>query len=267
MHNVSYANTGEIRVYALFCGGDYMDMALVDPFDENTGTKVFTPYYAYLITHPEGNVLFDTAGHPDLATDPHSRMGAAADTFKIKMAAEEWVVPQLAKLGLQPEDVSTVIQSHLHFDHTGALAWFKHASVLVQVEELEFARNPPVYQSAAFIQADFDADLHWVELNGEHDVFGDGMLKCIPTPGHTRGHQSLWIDLPSRPIFLLADAHYSLAKLRQRRMPGLLWNPDALIETWDKIEEIERKTNACLIVTHELDFETSVPKSPKEYYA
>lgn len=267
MANVNYAHTKEMRVYALFCGGDFMDMAVFDPFDEKVGTKVFNPYFSYLITHPDGNVLFDTAGHPDLATDPHSRMGDAANSFVVKMGPNDWVVPRLKQLGLEPGDISTVIQSHLHFDHTGALGWFPHANVLVQREELEFAMNPPVYQADAFIRADFDIGLNWQLLDGAHDVFGDGKILCIPTPGHTRGHQSMLIDLPSRPLFLLADAHYLMAKLRKRIMPGFLWSPDALVESWDRIEDIERKTKARLVVTHELDFETSVPKSPDWYYS
>lgn len=267
MTNVSYSNTGEMRVYALFCGGDYMDMSVFDPFDENVGTKVFNPYFAYLITHPDGNVLFDTAGHPDLGTDPKSRMGDAADAFVVKMGPQDWVVPRLAELGLTPADVSTVIQSHLHFDHSGALGWFPHARVLILREELGFARNPPIYQAGAYIQADFDMPLNWVTLDGEHDVFGDGAIKCIPTPGHTRGHQSLLVNLASQPLFLLADSHYLVEKLRKRLMPGFLWSPDAHIESWNRIEEIERQTNARLVATHELDFETSVPKSPAEYYS
>lgn len=267
MTNVSFQNTGEMRVYALFCGGDYMDMSVFDPFDENVGTKVFNPYFAYLITHPKGNVLFDTAGHPALATDPHSRMGATADSFRVKMEPSDWVVPRLMEIGLKPSDISVVVQSHLHFDHTGALGWFTHADVLVQEKELQFALKPPVYQAGAYIQADFDMGLKWRKLDGEADVFGDGKIRCIPTPGHTPGHQSLWVDLPSRPLFLLADAHYLLAKLRQRLMPGFLWSPDAMLSTWDHIEEIERKTGARLVVTHELDYETSVPRSPGGYYS
>lgn len=267
MTDVSYKTTGEVRVYALFCGGDMMDMALFDPFDENVGTKAYSPYYSYLITHPKGNVLFDTAGHPDLATAPQSRMGEAAASFIVKMGPDDWVVPRLRELGLAPEDISVVIQSHLHFDHTGALAWFKHADIIVQEDELAFAMNPPIYQADAYIPKDFDIGLNWRKIRGEHDVFGDGILTCIPTPGHTKGHQSLLINLASRPMFLLADAHYLLEKLRQRRLPGILWNPDALIESWDRIEEIERATDARLVATHEHDFEQSVPKSPGAWWS
>jgi glyoxylase-like metal-dependent hydrolase (beta-lactamase superfamily II) len=267
MAKVSFKDTGEIRIYALFCGGDMMDMAVFDPFDPDVGTKCFNPYYAYLITHPDGNVLFDTAGHPDLRTNAQSRLGSAADAFEVVMEPSDWVIPRLGELGLGPDDVDHVIQSHLHFDHAGGLEWFRHAKVYVQRKELEFARNPPIYQKAAFVADDFEHDLDWQVLDGEHDVFGDGLLRIIPTPGHTPGHQSLLVKLKGGPVFLLADATYLIGKMRQRALPGLLWSPDALIDTWERIEKIEALENARLVATHELDFEQSVPKSPGAWYA
>lgn len=266
MSSVAYKNTGEIRIYALFCGGDMMDMAVFDPFDEKVGTKCFNPYYAYLITHPAGNVLFDTAGHPDLRTNAQSRLGAAASAFEVVMEPSDWVIPRLRELGLEAGDVSHVVQSHLHFDHAGGLQWFRHAKIYVQRRELEFARNPPVYQKTAFVADDFEHDLDWHVLEGEHDMFGDGLLTIIPTPGHTPGHQSLLVRLKSRPVFLLADTTYLLSKMRQRALPGLLWSPDALIDTWDKVERIEAVENARLVATHELDFKSSVPKAPEHWY-
>ncbi len=266
MSSVAYKNTGEIRIYALFCGGDMMDMAVFDPFDEKVGTKCFNPYYAYLITHPAGNVLFDTAGHPDLRTNAQSRLGAAASAFEVVMEPSDWVIPRLRELGLEAGDVGHVVQSHLHFDHAGGLQWFRHAKIYVQRRELEFARNPPVYQKTAFVADDFEHDLDWHVLEGEHDMFGDGLLTIIPTPGHTPGHQSLLVRLKSRPVFLLADTTYLLSKMRQRALPGLLWSPDALIDTWDKVERIEAVENARLVATHELDFKSSVPKAPEHWY-
>ncbi|TIU37831.1 MAG: hypothetical protein E5W28_06770, partial [Mesorhizobium sp.] len=64
-----------MRIYPLYCGGDMTDWAVFDPFDPRAGQKVFNPYFVYVITHPEGNVLFDSGAHPTLRTDPHSRLG------------------------------------------------------------------------------------------------------------------------------------------------------------------------------------------------
>ena len=64
-----------MRLYALHCGGDFMDWAAFDPFDERVGIKVYNPYFMYLVTHTRGNVLFDTGVHPQMGTDPEARLG------------------------------------------------------------------------------------------------------------------------------------------------------------------------------------------------
>lgn len=255
-----------LKLYALHCGGDIMDMALFDPSDAKVGTKVYNPYFMYVVTHPDGTVLFDNGAHPQLASSPSSRLGAAAEEFDMRLSPEDHVERRLATIGMTPGDIDVVVQSHLHFDHAGGLGWLTHAPILVQREELEFARDPPVYQALIYVQADFDMDLKWSELDGDHDVFGDGRLTVIPTPGHTRGHQSLLVRLERETVFLLADAAYLLAKMRSRSLPGILWSPDATIATWDRIEEIERSEHARLMTTHELDYETSVRLAPDRWY-
>jgi N-acyl homoserine lactone hydrolase len=255
-----------LRLYALHCGGDMMDMAAFDPFDPEVGTKVYNPYFMYVITHPQGTVLFDSGAHPDLGTDPQSRLGDAAADFDVRMSPEDHIERRLATIGMTPRDIDIVVQSHLHFDHSGGLAWLTHAPILVQREELAFARHPPVYQRLIYLQRDFDMELNWRELDGDHDVFGDGLVRVISTPGHSRGHQSLLVNLDGGPVFLLADATYLLAKMRARSLPGVLWSPDAMIASWDRIEELERDAGAKLIATHELDYETSVKLAPDAWY-
>lgn len=255
-----------MRLYALHCGGDMMDMALFDPFDPGAGTKLYNPYFMYVVTHPQGNVLFDSGAHPALRTDPESRLGEAAADFEMRLEADHQIERRLASIGMTPGDIDVVVQSHLHFDHAGGLGWLTHAPILVQREELAFARNPPVYQRLIYVQADFAMDLKWQELDGDHDVFGDGLVSVISTPGHTRGHQSLLVRLEGGTVFLLADAAYLVAKMRTRSLPGILWSPDAIIASWERIEEIERREHARLITTHELDFETSVKLAPDAWY-
>ncbi|MGH2872307.1 MAG: N-acyl homoserine lactonase family protein [Solirubrobacteraceae bacterium] len=256
----------EMRLYALHCGGDLMDMAAFDPFDAEVGTRVYNPYFMYVIRHPQGTVLFDTGAHPALRTNPRSRLGDAAADFDMRLSPDDQIERRLAAVGLTPRDIDVVIASHLHFDHAGGLGWLTHAPILVQREELAFARDPPVYQKLIYVQDDFGMALDWHELEGDHDVFGDGRLMLIPTPGHTRGHQSLLVRLKHQAVFLLADAAYLLAKMRSRSLPGILWSPDATVASWDRIEQIERSESARLITTHELDYETSVKLAPGAWY-
>lgn len=256
----------DMRLYALHCGGDFMPMSAFDPFDSEAGKSVYNPYFFYVVRHPDGVLLFDSGAHPELATDPVSRLGDAAADFEVKLGPEHHVERLLAAIGLEPADVDLVVQSHLHFDHAGGLESVRHAPVLVQREELTFALEPPVYQEEIYVRADYDIGLDWQELDGDHDVFGDGRVVVISTPGHTRGHQSLLVRLPGGTIFLLADAAYLLGKMRARKLPGLLWSPDAMIASWERIEEIEQGEKAHLMTTHELDYETSVRLAPERWY-
>lgn len=255
-----------IQLYALHCGGDMTDMAAFDPFDPDVGTKVYNPYFIYVIKHPSGTLLFDSGAHPELGTDPESRLGSAATDFEVRLSPEDHIERRLRVLGLRPRDIDLVVQSHLHFDHAGGLAWMRHAPVLVQREELAFAMDPPVYQEGIYLRADYDLALNWQQVEGDHDVFGDGRVMTVSTPGHTRGHQSLLVYLDGQTVFLLADAAYLLAKMRSRNLPGVLWSPDAMIATWDRIEDIERTENALLMTTHELDYETGVRLAPERWY-
>jgi N-acyl homoserine lactone hydrolase len=256
-----------MRLYALHCGGDLMDWAAFDPFDERAGTKVYNPYFMYVVTHPQGNVLFDSGVHPQMRTDPEARLGPAAGSFDAKLEPEQELEPQLAGIGLKPRDVDLVIQSHLHFDHSGGLEWLAHAPVLIHREELSFAYYPPVYQRLIYVTADFDHGLKWQPLEGDHDVFGDGRVIVFPTPGHTRGHQSLMVHLDSgETVLLLADAAYLLSKMRERALPAIVWSPDAMVTSWERIEQLEREHDAMLIATHDLDFRERLKLAPDGWY-
>jgi glyoxylase-like metal-dependent hydrolase (beta-lactamase superfamily II) len=121
-----------MRVYAFDCGGDQADVAINDPLDENVGTKQYSPYFFYMIEHPNGRVLFDTGLHPEIATNYAARMGSAAGAFPIEMLKDGDVIGQLGKLGLRAGDIDVVVPSHLHFDHAGGLEFVRHAPVYVQ---------------------------------------------------------------------------------------------------------------------------------------
>ena len=257
---------GTVRLYALHCGGDLSDMACFDPFDEHVGTKVYNPYFVYVVTHPKGTLLFDTGAHPDLATNPEARLGDAAADFQVQLAPEDRLDRRLGGIGLAPNDITDVVVSHLHFDHAGGLCSLPQANVFVQKAELAFAFDPPVYQRGAYVRPDFDCGIPWHELDGDHDIYGDGRVVVLSTPGHTRGSQSLMVRLDSQVIILLGDAAYLLSKMRKRLLPGLLWSPDVLISTWDRIEALEREHEAFLITSHDLDFRERIRMAPDEWY-
>lgn len=256
-----------MRLFAFHLGVEIVDMANFDPLGDDVGTKVQTPYFFYVVMHERGPVVFDTGAHPrhtgayDPARDPEP------DGAKIVVREGEDVVSRLASIGVVPGDVEHVVLSHLHIDHAGGVGLFPDATFHVQRRELEFAHWPPVYQRGFYIRNDFDLPVRWNERVGEFDLFGDGRIIVFPTPGHSAGHQSMLVRLDGGAVILVADAAYSPRSLSERRLPGILWNPDAMVASWERIEALRDEHDAQLIFTHDLSWRESTRLGPEAWYA
>jgi N-acyl homoserine lactone hydrolase len=251
-----------LRIHAFHCGGDRASRAVYDPLDPGFAEVVYGPYFFYLIEHPRGPVVFDTGLHPKWVGS-----GAGDDAgLTIVMEEGQDARSKLATIGVDPAAVEHVVMSHLHLDHAGGLQFFPNANIYAQQSEIRFAYWPSCYQRELYDRDDFDHGLRWVEQTGERDIYGDGTIVAIPTPGHTPGHQSLLVRLDSGVVVLAADAHYRESKMRERKVPGIVWSPDAMVESWYLLEEIERREGAKLLFTHDLDGLETKRIAPDAYY-
>lgn len=250
-----------MRMYAFHCGGDRSSRAFYDPLDDDFCTVVYGPYFFFLIVHPKGNVLFDTGMHPRWQRDD-----LPPDALGPHVSSTDAAPSRLGVLGISPSDISYIILSHMHSDHAGGLLYFPDSTVIVQSRELSFATEPPVYQADFYDRRDFEHDVKWLRIDGEHDIFRDGRIVVISTPGHTPGHQSAVVRLRSGIHVLAGDAHYLNEKMRLRRLPSIVWSADEMLASWLKLEALERDHGAKLIFTHELDFMESKPVPPDQFY-
>jgi glyoxylase-like metal-dependent hydrolase (beta-lactamase superfamily II) len=255
-----------VKLFAFHCGGERADWAALDAFDPRVGTKVVIPYFFFLIQHQNGKLLFDSGGHPDLAQNPRARLGPAAEAFEVLMTTDDDLATKLSTIQMSPEDITHVAHSHLHYDHCGGIEAVQHAEFYIQQSELDFAYSPPVYQRNLFVRQDFDHAVHWHQLRGEHDVFGDGRVLLFPTPGHTPGHQSMLVRLHGQTVILVGDAAYLPEKMKSRSLPPIFWRADAMVESWGKIEDMQRIHNAVLLFSHDLDYESSTRLAPDAWY-
>ena len=256
-----------MRLFAFNTGVEIVDIANFDPLGPDVGTKVRTPYFFYVVEHERGHVLFDTGAHPDWVGryDPDSDV--SWDGAKIVMREGDDIVSKLATLGLAPEDVEHVGLSHLHIDHAGGVGFLPNATFYVQRRELQAAFWPPVFQRDFYVRSDFDHPVRWKELAGEFDLFGDGRIVLFPTPGHSIGHQSMLVRLDGRAVILVADAAYSPRSLAERRLPAIVWSPDAMVDSWERIEALRDRHDAELIYTHDLAWQETTRLAPDEWYA
>lgn len=224
--------------------------------------RITLPIPVFLIEHPRGRALFDTGLHPDCAVDPVVRLGERmAGLFTIRLGAAEDVGSRLRALGRDPADVDLIISSHLHFDHVGGNGLIPDATLLVQRREWDARLDPAVAGPHGYNPRDYDVG-HTVRLlDGEHDVFGDGAVTCLPTPGHTPGHQSLRLRLPGGDVVLTADACYFCQTLRERRLPRYVHDREAMLASLDRLAAL-RQGGVRLIFGHDPVSWRKVPQGP-----
>src|ERR671924_1197190 len=130
-----------VQIYALGVG--YLELDRASMLSDLTpGTPWTVPVSSCLVVHPQGRLLFDTGVHCQSIADPIGRMGEErARRIHIRSQVGDDVVSQLARAGLQPADITYVVNSHLHFDHCGGNEFFPQATILVQKPEMEAARH------------------------------------------------------------------------------------------------------------------------------
>ena len=250
------------EIYAMCCGRLEFDRTLFFP-DEAAGARMNIQVPSFLIRHDKGTVLFDTGVDCHAQQDPVARLGKRiASAFALRAAPNENVIDQLATVGLKPDDVTHVINSHFHFDHCGCNTLFPRATFIVQRAEMDMARAPKNPYNPAYWDHPFDYRI----VDGEHDVFADGALVLIPTFGHTAGHQSLRVRAaPSVDFVLTADACYTRAHLDREIVPhgGAAWNPQMMIETFGRLRTLQERQGCHLIFGHDPDQWATMRHAPQ----
>ena len=218
-----------------------------------TAEKIETielPVSSALLRHGQANVLFDTGCHPSVPENPEARWGGLARLMTPIMQPGEHVLTGLAGLGLKPDDIDVVINSHLHPDHCGCNAFFRKATFMVHSDEIAAARAPNS-EAAGYLAAEWDQPMPIDAIKGQRDVFGDGQVVLLPLPGHTPGSIGALARLERSGMFLLAGDTVSLREtLDTGVIPRNTWNGDALAKSLAEVRHIE-STGATVICSHD----------------
>ncbi|HXC49597.1 MAG TPA: N-acyl homoserine lactonase family protein [Candidatus Limnocylindrales bacterium] len=251
-----------MHVYAFSCGWLASDMA---GFVAGAPGRVKVPVPAFLIDHPKGRVLFDTGMHPAAGTDPDTRLGALSPMFDVFFGEDENVASRLAALDVDAARVDRVILSHLHFDHAGGVELLPNARLVVQRREWEAGGDADLAARCGFDRKDYDLG-HDVELvDGEHDVFGDGRVVCIPTHGHTPGHQSLRIRMDDgTDVVLCSDACYLKRNLDEMMLPSVVFSKRQMTASLEKLAAL-RAAGATMVYGHDPENWATVVQAPLDF--
>ncbi len=248
-----------LKLFAFTCG--WLEGERGQLMEGGAG-RVELPIPAYLIEHPRGRVLFDTGMHPDCQHDPAGRIGPrVSELFSFNYRPGEEISARLEAIDRDPSRIDLVINSHFHFDHVGGNALIPNATMLVQRREWEAGMDPDTAAKRGFNPRDFDLGHKLRLVDGEHDVFGDGRVVCLPTYGHTPGHQSLRLRLDNGDIVLAADACYFCQTLRERRLPRNMHDRAAMLASLDKLAHLEA-AGARIFFGHDALFWKNVPQAP-----
>lgn len=208
------------------------------------------PVSCFLIQHPQGNILFDTGCHPELASDSFKRIGGMAKTMEVTSPPGVNVIEGLRSLGMRPEDIDLVVNSHFHTDHCGCNIFFTSATIVCHRCELAAARSQNAERQGYF-PVDWDSDAQFQEIDSEYDVFGDGRIVLVPLPGHTPGSLGALVTLDqSGAILMASDAASLRSNLDNRTVPRNTWDSDRFLKSLDEIQRIQR-SGATIFFGHD----------------
>jgi N-acyl homoserine lactone hydrolase len=226
------------------------------------------PVQAFLVEHPgAGLVLVDTGFHAAVAVDPRQGMGRLGGlVFKdLRMDSDQAVPGQLRERGIDPTSVGTVVLTHLHSDHASGIAQFPDATFVVSSAEWEAAANGGA--SDGYIKRQFDHAFDYRLLDFESDaadsfasfgrsldLFGDGSVRLVFTPGHSAGHCSVILRLAERDVLLTADAASTRRTIDETALPYKMDDEHRFRRSLREIQlYIEQNPDTLVIPGHDID--------------
>jgi N-acyl homoserine lactone hydrolase len=197
--------------------GPFPITGLIPTVPKERQRDITIPVSMWVIDHPKGLVVFDTGNNKAISDGMANCKSYWApgncDFLKPSQKSDDVIDMQIKKLGYDPSKVKAVVTSHTHLDHVGNIESFPNAIHVFQKKELYQGWFPEKFQGRSspgtFVMADIDnaREFNYLELEGDYDMFGDGSVMVLSTPGHTLGHQSMKVKLASgRSIIISQDA-------------------------------------------------------------
>ncbi|HVD58027.1 MAG TPA: N-acyl homoserine lactonase family protein [Thermoleophilaceae bacterium] len=220
------------------------------------------PIPAFLVEHPgAGLVLIDTGLHPSVAVKPRENFGRVTLlAFRdLRMEPDQALPAQLRERGHEASDVKAVVMTHLHVDHASGISEFPQATFVVSRAEWEAATSQGQTHGYVTRQFDHAFDYRLLDFDGSDvesfagfarsfDLFGDGSVRTVYTPGHTLGHMSVVLRTGRGEVLVAGDAIYLRRTLDDTHLPHRLEDEHLFRRSLREIRQYTRETPDALII-------------------
>lgn len=243
------------RMYVLDCGRLIAkDQSRWTP-GVNTGQPRELSNNCYLFQHERGTLLWET-GVPDSVVE--QKDGVTSPNGAVVWFRDKTLKSQLESLGVKLNDITYVAMSHSHGDHIGNVKTFAKSKILMQKLEYESVMSTT--------PKPINDDQHVEILSGDRDVFGDGSVTIVSTPGHTPGHQSLLVKLPKMgALVLTGDLVHFQYMWDNKIVPTFNFNKEQSLASIERVVKLVDQHKAQLWIGHDKDITARINRAPKFY--
>jgi len=251
-----------LRLYVFDCGT--LDIPDTSPYrfkkEELTSAVMSAP--CFLVAHPKGTLMWDTGPVPDANFKP----GGGPGTMRYATSTRP-LTARLAEVGYAPSDIQYLALSHFHWDHVGNANLFAGATWLVPKAERDimFADPPSPRTEPQNFSALRNSKTVYITTD-EYDVFGDKTVIIKAAPGHSPGHQVLFLKLAKTgPVVLSGDLYHYPEERKLNKIPTTEFNADQTAASRAAIEAFLKKTGAQLWIQHDYTANAKLRKAPDFY--
>ena len=232
--------------------------ALLPTYPKDQDHDIMIPINMWIIDHPLGLIVYDTGNNVAISDGnctSHWNEGFCG-LLQPSQTRADVIDKILERVGFSVGDVKIVITSHSHLDHIGNIEMFPDAIHVIQKKELYQAWWPEKFQrGGAHVVADYDdaRDFTYFELNGDYDLFGDGSVVVISTPGHTLGHQSVKVRMAETGTVILTQDAVWVKENLEGHPAGLNYSILDYTNSVNRIKMIRDIENAQVWMGHSME--------------
>jgi glyoxylase-like metal-dependent hydrolase (beta-lactamase superfamily II) len=242
--------------------GPFDIRGLIPALPADKARDITIPVSMWILDHPKGLVVFDTGNNAAVSDGLDNCkkywQPGLCDFLKPSQKRSDAIDMQLKKLGFSADKVKVVVTSHTHLDHAGNIEMFPNAIQVIQKKELYQGWWPEKFQGrsgGAFVMQDLDnaREFNYLELDGDYDLFGDGSVLILSTPGHTLGHQSMKVKLPQSGTIIISQDAIWMQENLDGYPAGLNYSVQAYTNSVNRLKFMRDLEGAQLFMAHDGD--------------